>query len=148
MSYFIKKLSELKQKILGHLKEDSEGTQHYSFRDTFQYRLLSIVVGLFFIHSLLVALDSSLLTKPILTIPSSGELTLISLFPLMILGYVFIYICTGIGSWAVDKILLLGEDIKKRVSLSVFLSDAIAIVALIAFILYRVIFSIPLGGAR
>ena len=146
------KLSEIKQKIIKLLREDDKRDDivdgRYRFRGSFHYKLVSIIVGFLLVYNLLLAFYPSILENPILTVPQSGELTLTNLFAIIVLGYVLIYSCGSMGSWMLDKLLLLGEDVKNRVKLSKFISDALVIIALVAVILYKIVFSTPSGVVR
>jgi hypothetical protein len=144
--------SNLKEKIVEILKKDEEDKsdnteQQYSFHNTIQYRMLCLVIGFVFFICLLTAFYPSLLTKPMITIPQNGEITLTAFFPIIILFSAFYYGCSVSGSFVVDRCLVILNDIKNKVEIPQIISHSLVLILVISFVAYKIIFPTVLVDA-
>ena len=145
------KFSELKQKVTDFLKKSEEKSlslPKYSFRESIQYKQMNVVIGFVMIFYLLSAFAPSYLNLPLITISQDTRLTIINLFPIIIVVCVMLYSCESIGSWALDTILDVGDDIKNKVKPSAIVVNSLVLILFVTFIVFKLIFTTSVGGVK
>jgi len=136
---------DFKQRIVEVLKEHDEpmdvDEKKYPFRDSFHYKLISVLIGFLLVISVMCAFKPEMATEIYYTIPEDG-FTFTALFVISLVGYVTIQGCGLAGSWIVDKALVIGNGIINKVPMPELVKEAFVIIGLIVVILIK----IYLGG--
>lgn len=142
--------SELKEKVKEVLKEDETDPKEepikYSFRDSFQGKMMEIVIGYALTLALMTAVIPSMLTESFKIINS--ELTFQFLFLLSLVGYMSVMCFQIMGSFILDHAFLVWDDIKDHVKPSQIVTDSLIVIVLVGYIAFKLIYPYIFGGIR
>ena len=150
--------SELIQKVKDLLKEDEPepeteselkpqlGTEKYSFRDSFQGRMMEIVIGYALTLLIMTAIVPDMLTRAFEIV--NNELTFSFIFTLSLVGYLSIMCFQTMGSFILDHVFLVWNDIKEHVGLPKIVSDSLIVIVLVGYLVFKLMYPTAPDVAR
>jgi hypothetical protein len=142
--------AELKEKVKKVLKEDETDPKtepvKYSFRDSFQGKMMEIVIGYALTLALMTAIVPSMLTQSFKII--NNELTFPFMFLLSLIGYVSVMCFQIMGSFILDHAFLVWDDIKDHVKPPQIIMDSLVVIVVVGYITFKLIYPYIFGGIR
>jgi hypothetical protein len=142
--------AELKEKVKKALKDDKTNPEtepvKYSFRDSFQGKMMEIVIGYALTLALMMAVVPSMLTESFKIINS--ELTFQFLFLLSLVGYLSVMCFQIMGSFILDHAYLVWDDIKDHVKPPRIIMDSLVVIVVVGYIAFKLIYPYIFGGIR
>ncbi len=133
--------AELKEKVKEILKEDETDPEtepvKYSFRDSFQYNMVEMVVGLMFIILAIDAFEPEIFNMTF-KLNTDGGISIMLLFTLCLVGYVLVNGSLMLGSWLMNIAERIGRGIWYRVNPSQTVIDILMVLLIFGFIIYKI----------
>ena len=142
--------TEFKQKVINFLKDDGKDDEEepikYSFRDSFQGKMLEIVIGYAITLLFMTALVPSMLTESIKIINS--EMTFSFLLMLSLVGYVSIMCFQTMGCWVLDRVYIIWDDVKDRVKPAQIIMDSLLMIVVFGYIAFKLLYPYIITNIR
>lgn len=139
--------ADIKSKIKSILAEDAEAhkdDERFSFKDTFQYRQLTIVVGFVIGIITVMAIKPELLTSPL----NFENMTIMSFATYALVGYIFVIACEGAGMFVMDRAEIIYNDLSQHAKIPKIIGDSLIVIMLIGFLAFKLLYPVVFGGIR
>jgi len=141
------KWSEVKEKIKKFLDEDKEShkdVEKYSFKDSFQYRQLTIAVGFIVGIITVMAIQPDLLKSAM----DFQNMTILGFATYAFAGYVLMIACEAAGAFILGKAEVIYSDVAQHAKVPKIINDSLIVIVLAGYLAFKFLYPVVFGGIR